>query len=342
MKLNINLSHSTYDILIEPGCLNNVSRYVNLKRNIFIITDTGVPSQYLDTLLSQCNSAHVEIVQSGEGAKSFEVYEKLLRKLLELKFTRKDLIIALGGGVIGDLSGFVASSYMRGIDFISIPTTSLSQIDSSIGGKVAINLDKVKNIVGAFYHPKMVFIDTDTLKTLPKRHFTAGLVEALKAGLIYDKELFELFEKEDYLDHLEEIITAALKVKKEVVQIDEKEQNLRKILNFGHTIGHAIESYYGLKDLYHGECVAIGMLAMIENKNLKQRVLNVYEKMGLKTYVDFDSEKIYQLMLKDKKAEQNSITIVCVEDCGKAELKQIEFEALKIYINRLVEADHEK
>ena len=335
MKLNINLSHSSYDILIEPGCLNNVSRYVNLKRNIFIVTDNGVPKDYLDALLAQCENAHYHIVDQGEGAKSFQVYETLLRKLLDLKFTRKDLIIALGGGVIGDLSGFVAATYMRGIDFISIPTTSLSQIDSSIGGKVAINVDQVKNIVGAFYHPKMVFIDTNTLKTLPNRHLMAGLVEAVKAGLIYDAKLFELFEKDNYLEHLEEIMIRALQVKKEVVQIDEKEENLRKILNFGHTIGHAIESYYGLKDLYHGECVAIGMLPMLEDDAIKNRVLKIYEKMGLKTSVEFDKEKIYELMLKDKKATKDNITIVTVKKCGYAELKEIEFKTLKDYINKL-------
>lgn len=335
MKLNINLTHTDYDILIEPGCLNNVSRYVNLQRNIFIITDNGVPKAYLDTLLSQCENAYYHIVEKGEGAKSFEVYETLLKKLLELNFTRKDLIIALGGGVIGDLAGFVASTYMRGIDFISIPTTSLSQIDSSIGGKVAINVDKVKNIVGAFYHPKMVFIDTDCLKSLPQRHLMAGLVEAVKAGLIYDKKLFELFEEDDYLNHLEEIIIRALQVKKEVVQIDEKEQNLRKILNFGHTLGHAIETFYNLSELYHGECVALGTLAMLEDDHLKDRVIKVYQKMGLKTSVEFDKEQIYQLMLKDKKATKNNITIVTVKHCGKAELKDIEFDELKEYINKI-------
>lgn len=335
MKLNIHLSHSNYDILIEAGCIQNVSRYVNLKRNIFIITDSGVPKTYLDTLIQQCENAHYIILDQGEDTKSFKVYEEVLLKLLELNFTRSDLIIALGGGVIGDLSGFVASSYMRGIDFISIPTTSLSQIDSSIGGKVAINLNHVKNIVGAFYHPKMVFIDTDLLTSLPFRQLNNGLVEALKAGLIYDKKLFELFERDNYLDHLEEIITRSLQVKKEVVEIDEKEQNLRKILNFGHTIGHAIESYYDLKTYYHGECVAIGMLAMLDNEDLKQRCLAIYQKMGLKTQIDFDGESIYQLMLKDKKASKNNITIVTVETCGHAQLKEIEFSELRSYIERV-------
>lgn len=335
MKLNINLAHTSYDILIEKDCIQNVSRYVNLKRNIFIVMDKGVPTQYLETLLKQCEHANYIVVEQGEGSKSFEVYELILKKLLELKFTRTDLLIALGGGVIGDLCGFVASSYMRGIDFISIPTTSLSQIDSSIGGKVAINLDHVKNIVGAFYHPKMVFIDTNLLKTLPNRQLMNGLVEALKAGLIYDETLFNLFEKDNYLDYLDEIITRSLAVKKDVVEKDEKEQHLRKILNFGHTLGHAIESYYGLSELYHGECVAIGMLGMLEDEALKNRVLKIYEKMGLKTKVDFDLEAIYQLMLKDKKATKNNITIVTVKKCGQAELKEIEFEALKTYINKI-------
>lgn len=335
MKLTIQLTDHSYDVIIEEGCIHNVSRYVDLKRNIFIITDTGVPRSLIETVHSQSPNAHVYTLEAGEQSKNFENYEKLLKKLLELNFTRKDLIIAVGGGVVGDLSGFVAASYMRGIDFINIPTTSLSQIDSSIGGKVGINLNQVKNIVGAFYHPKLVLIDPSVLKTLPKRHLNNGLVEAIKAGLIYDSSLFEIFEQDDYLDDIETILIKSLMVKKDIVEKDEKEQNLRKILNFGHTIGHAIESLTGFKDLYHGECVALGMLAMIEDNQLRERVLKVFKKLELQSKIDLNKEDLYRLIFKDKKSTMHSISIVTVNKCGEAILKEIPHSDILTYLERL-------
>lgn len=335
MKLTIQLTDHSYDVLIEEGCIHNVSRYVDMRRNIFIITDTGVPQTLIRSVQSQSPNAYVYTLEAGEQSKNFKNYENILKKLLELNFTRKDLIIAVGGGVVGDLSGFVAASYMRGIDFINIPTTSLSQIDSSIGGKVGINLNQVKNIVGAFYHPKLVLIDPSVLKTLPKRHLYNGLVEAIKAGLIYDSSLFEIFEQVDFLDSIETILIKSLMVKKDIVEKDEKEQNLRKILNFGHTIGHAIESLTGFKDLYHGECVALGMLAMIDDKHLKERVLKVFKKLDLKTEIDLNKEDLYRLILKDKKSNMNSISIVTVNKCGEAILKEIPHSDILTYLERL-------
>lgn len=266
MQLSVNLKEKSYDIIIEHGVLNRIGDFADLNRKVLIISDTGVPMEYVNTVMKQCPQGYYHIVQQGEGAKSFPVYEELCRKLLELNFTRTDCIIALGGGVIGDLAGFVASTYLRGIEFIGIPTTTLSQIDSSIGGKVAINLEHVKNIIGCFYHPSVVLIDPETLKTLPKRHFVNGLVEAVKAGLIYDASILDLFEHGNPETQVDEIIYRSLLVKKAVVEQDEKEQNLRKILNFGHTLGHGIESVYGLSELLHGECVAIGMIPMLEDE----------------------------------------------------------------------------
>uniref|UniRef100_UPI0026E9A592 3-dehydroquinate synthase n=1 Tax=Fusobacterium ulcerans TaxID=861 RepID=UPI0026E9A592 len=238
----------------------------------------------------------------------------------------------LGGGVIGDLGGFAAASYMRGIDFINIPTTTLSQIDSSIGGKTAINLGDTKNIIGAFYQPKGVFIDLEVLKTLPGRHYYNGLVEALKAGLIYDKELFEIFENKNINDNLQEIIYRALLVKKDVVEKDEKEENLRKILNFGHTVGHGIEGVFHLKDVLHGEGVAMGMLPMIEDEGLRERTKKILKKMNINTDIEYDREKVFELMLKDKKADQDKITLVKVKELGKAELVKVPIEECKNYL----------
>ena len=332
MKLRIELREKSYDIHIEKGILHKIKEYINLDRKVMIVTDKGVPEKYMNIVKAQCPNGYSIAVEQGEGAKSFKVFEEVCRKLLDLGFHRNDLIIALGGGVIGDLAGFAAASYMRGIDFINIPTTTLSQIDSSIGGKTAINLGDTKNIIGAFYQPKGVFIDLEVLKTLPERHYYNGLVEALKAGLIYDRELFEIFENKNIDENLQEIIYRALLVKKDVVEKDEKEENLRKILNFGHTVGHGIEGFFHLKDVLHGEGVAMGMLPMIEDEELRERTKKILKKMNIDTDIKDDREKVFELMLKDKKSDQDKITLVKVKELGKAELVKVPIEKCKNYL----------
>lgn len=331
MNITVNLSAKTYDIIIERGAINRISDFVSLDRKVMVISDTGVPAKYVEAVLSQCKNGYSYIVQSGEEAKSLEVFKLLCEVLLQHNFNRKDLIVAVGGGVVGDLSGFVAASYMRGISFVNIPTTTLSQIDSSIGGKVGINLDHVKNIVGAFYHPEAVIVDSDTLATLPERHYSNGLAEAVKAGLIYDSALFDIMENQAIETNIDEIIRRCLLVKKDVVEKDEKEQSLRKILNFGHTIGHGIESVY-MGQLFHGEAVALGMLPMIGNDELRERVIRVLERLKLKSSLDYDKNRVYEIMCKDKKSHGSKITIVKVNEVGKAELCDIEHTELKEYI----------
>ena len=206
---------------------------------------------------------------------------------------------------------------MRGIDFYNIPTTLLSQIDSSIGGKTAINLGGVKNIVGAFYQPKKVLIDPDLLKTLPPRQIANGMAEAIKMSLTSDKELFELFETQDIERNLEKIILRSLNIKKSVVEQDEKEAGLRKILNFGHTVGHGIES---TSELYHGEAVALGMLPMC-GEALRPRVVEVLKKCNLYRKPQYDWDRITQAAFHDKKADGGSVTVTLVNEPGTYELK---------------------
>jgi 3-dehydroquinate synthase len=206
---------------------------------------------------------------------------------------------------------------MRGIDFYNIPTTLLSQIDSSIGGKTAINFGGVKNIVGAFYQPKKVLIDPDLLKTLPQRQIANGLAEAVKMSLTSDKDLFELFETQDIEPNLEKIILRSLNIKKAVVEQDEKEAGLRKILNFGHTVGHGIES---ASDLYHGECVALGMLPMCA-ETLRPRLIQVLQKCNLYPVLQYDWDKIAEAAFHDKKADGDTITVTLVTEPGTFELK---------------------
>ncbi|MBR2901374.1 MAG: 3-dehydroquinate synthase, partial [Clostridia bacterium] len=253
-------------------------------------------------------------------SKSLDVFGKLLQTMLDNGFSRKDCVVAVGGGVVGDLSGFAASAYMRGIDFYNIPTTLLSQIDSSIGGKTAINFGGVKNIVGAFYQPKKVLIDPNLLKTLPKRQISNGLAEAVKMALTSDKELFDIFENKDIESNIDEIIIRSLNIKKSVVEQDEKESGLRKILNFGHTVGHGIESSEGMSELYHGECVALGMIPMC-GESIRNRVVSVLKKCGLYRELNYDWEKITKAAFHDKKANGDSVTVTTVNEIGSFEMK---------------------
>lgn len=333
-KLNVNVQHKNYDIILEEGCLNHLKDYFDTSRKIFILSDENIPQHWLDIIQSQCSNSRLYKVHGGEESKSIKTFEDVLQTCLDFHMSRKDLLLAVGGGVIGDLGGYVAASYMRGIPFISIPTTTLSQIDSSIGGKVAINLGDVKNIVGAFYHPEKVLIDFQVLSTLPQRHFMNGLVEAMKAGLIHDASLFEIFEQDDWQQHLEEIIYRSLMMKKEVVEQDEKEMGLRKTLNFGHTIGHGIEGYYHLEKYYHGECVAMGMLYFIEDETLKQRVLNVYQRLNIPSTCEIDIEKVYDITTLDKKAHDDIISVVKVKTCGHCYIEDIKKEEIKLILER--------
>ena len=190
----MNLNENSYDIVVERGLLKNAGKHLGLNRRVLVVTDSGVPASYAQSVAKQCAKPVICTIETGEGSKSLETFGHLLQTMMDHGFSRKDCVVAIGGGVVGDLSGFAASAYMRGIDFYNIPTTLLSQIDSSIGGKTAINFGGVKNIVGAFYQPKKVLVDPDLLKTLPERQISNGLAEAIKMALTSDEELFDIFE----------------------------------------------------------------------------------------------------------------------------------------------------
>lgn len=321
MIINVDLKHTDYNIYIERGALNKAGELLNLDRKVLVVTDEGVPAEYAECVASQCKSGFVVTVGEGEESKSIGIFEMLLKKMLEFGFTRKDAVIAVGGGVCGDLAGFVAASFMRGVDFYNIPTTVLSQVDSSIGGKVAVNLGGIKNIVGAFYQPKAVLIDPETLKTLPERQISAGLAEAVKMALTFDKHLFERIEaSKEPMAMIDDIIAGSLLIKKKVVEEDEKESGLRKVLNFGHTVGHAIESV-AKGELYHGECVALGMLAVCQG-DIKARVLNVLESLKLPTSFKADKESLIEAASHDKKAGAKTVTVVTCDTVGTFKMQE--------------------
>ena len=333
MILPVNLDKQSYDIVIERGAIDTIGAYLNLHRKVLILTDSGVPCEYSSKVQSASKEGYVYTVPKGEGSKSFESYKSILSFMVEKSFTRSDCVVAVGGGVCGDLAGFVAATYMRGIDFYNVPTTLLSQVDSSIGGKTAIDLGGVKNIVGAFYQPKKVIIDSNTLKTLDTRQVNAGLCEAIKMALTCDKELFELIEKSEKLDcDIDEIIEKSLKIKRDVVEKDPSEQGLRRVLNLGHTIGHAVESLEGLGGLLHGECVSVGMIPMCHN-SIKERVKAALEKYSLPTTHNYSCEQLLSYITKDKKAQGDEINIVLVNEIGSFQMKKIKISELKSYIN---------
>ena len=333
-KLTMNLGERSYDIILKNGALENLYQFARLDRKVAVVTDSGVPAEYAQRVADQCRESTIITVPQGEASKSFKVLETVLRQMLEFNMGRGDLVVAVGGGVVGDLAGFAAAIYMRGIDFINCPTTTLSMIDSSIGGKTAVDLGDTKNIVGAFWQPKLVIVDPATLSTLPRRHYINGLAEAVKAGLLADPELFAIFEKGDIDTQISEIIYRSLRFKKNVVEQDETERGMRKALNFGHTIGHGIEAVKGIKGrrtvgLFHGECVALGMLPMIESKALQKRVRAVYRRIGLPTRTTYNKEKVLAEMLHDKKAQGGQITVIKVPGLGCWRAETIPVEGLR-------------
>lgn len=327
MDIRLNLGENSYTVRVERDSLKRAGELFNLDRKVLIVTDEGVPVNYSMTIKSQCKEGYIVTLPQGEGTKSFKYLEMLLKIMTQKAFSRKDCVVAVGGGVIGDLCGFCASCYMRGVDFYNVPTTTLSQIDSSIGGKCAINFEGIKNIVGAFYQPKAVLVDSKVLDTLDKRQTVSGLCEAVKMAATFDEELFSLFEKGDYKDRIDDIIFSSLILKKNVVEQDEKETGLRKVLNFGHTIGHGIEAFFKGK-YYHGECVSMGMMYMCSPR-VKARLEKVLLSLSLPVKENVDWDEICDIVAHDKKVNQNGIDVVWVDEIGTFEIKTLTLDEIK-------------
>jgi len=327
-----------YKILISKEAISrkNIAPLLKEHKKTLIITDDGVPQKIVKKVKAACKPSTKVfeiILQQGEKAKSIQNFQKILNFLAESNFDRTDLIIAVGGGVVGDISGYVASSYLRGIPFIQIPTTLLAQVDSSVGGKTAINISAGKNLVGAFYNPKGVIIDTSVLKTLSNREFKAGLAEVIKYALIKNKSLFSLLKRHPkeilLMNHkiIEEIIFASIHTKAQIVTQDEKENGIRAILNFGHTFGHAIEAHGKYKKILHGEAVAKGMKiaskisyleSLISEKDHKKVIalLEMFEfDLSLNQY---NYEELKPYILRDKKIKAGRLNLVLLNQLSNA------------------------
>ncbi len=332
MKLNVNLKDKSYEVIVEKGIIKNITPYVDIEKKFLIVSDDRIPNVYINTIKKQLKKVDVFIFPHGENNKSLDNYKLIIERLVKEDFSRKDYIIALGGGVVSDLAGFVASTYKRGMNLINIPTTTLAMVDASVGGKVALNFDKLKNVIGAFYHPNYILIDIDTLETLPKRHYINGVIEALKTGMIGDKELYNIFFNGDYREHIEEIIYRSLQYKIKIVEQDEKEENIRKVLNFGHTFGHAYETYFLMKNYLHGEAVALGIVTISKDKPYLEDIKKLFTKWGIKLNINVEKDKIINIIRNDKKCDDDIVDLIIVDEIGKSKIVPTKIEDLSRYL----------
>ena len=336
-ELIVDLGERSYPIYVGNDLLQStiLADAVKNYSQLMVITNKTIEPLYMDTLLKSLGpTVHVHIIEDGESEKNLDVLNGIITSMLEKRFGRDSCLLALGGGVVGDITGFAAACYQRGIDFIQIPTTLLAQVDSSVGGKTAVNHVLGKNMIGAFHQPSAVFADTATLKTLPDRELAAGLAEVIKYGLIRDAEFFSWLEEnidsliERNPEKLQSAIERSCINKSEVVMADEREKGMRALLNLGHTFGHAIETALNYKDWLHGEAVALGTL-MAADLSLRlgwlapqdvDRLSRLYEKAGLPLCLPPSLKEVamQELMMVDKKVKGGKIVLVLLKSIGEA------------------------
>ncbi len=340
MVLSVAGSSTGYDITIEKGLLSSIGERVRPLTNavrICIVSDSNVAPLYLSTVAASFQKAGFETstfsFSAGEPSKNLETVTKILEVFCLHHLTRGDLAVALGGGVTGDLTGFAAAIYLRGIDFIQIPTSLLAQVDSSVGGKTGCDLPFGKNLCGAFHNPLAVFIDPKVLTTLPELYRYDGMAEIIKAGAILRPELFAILEGKNELD-LETIITAAVEMKAAVVEEDFTEQGKRTLLNFGHTLGHAIERYQNYRGLSHGQAVAVGMVQItkaaeqngLTEQGTAKRLERLCKYYHLPTEIDIPTETLVEYCVGDKKSRGKEIRLVLLKNIGESFVYPIAFE----------------
>ncbi|XFA98396.1 3-dehydroquinate synthase [Candidatus Izemoplasma sp. B36] len=319
-KIDVRSKLNNYSIIIENNLLNRLEDYFDNEKFYVIIHDDHIPKEYINKIRMACKNNLIINFPEGEKSKSFSEYERIISIMQKNNIKRDACIVAVGGGVTGDLSGFIASTYLRGIGYIQVPTSLLSQIDSSVGGKVAINTDYAKNSVGSFYPPSIVLIDPLTLKTLPKRHFNNGMAEGIKYGMIYSKTLFDRISNKNIEEDLETFIYDCLMIKKYFVENDEFDSSIRQMLNFGHTYGHAYERYYNFNKYLHGEAVALGMIKSTRNTNAKNNLISVLKKYNLPISDKINEEDIVDIIKKDKKNTSKYLNMIYVDTIGEANI----------------------
>ncbi len=337
-QLRVDLAERSYDILIHRGILGDVGQRVKTMTagRTLVITDSNVGPIYAPRVLSSLEQAGITArlltLPAGESTKSFDSLPGIFECMADFGLTRRDLVLTLGGGVIGDLGGFAAASYLRGVPFVQLPTSLLSQVDSSVGGKVAVDLPQGKNLVGAFYQPRAVLIDPDALTTLTDHFFADGMAEVVKTACIRDESLFELLQqcvettsaRRGLMEHMEEIVARCCRIKADVVEADEQDLGERMLLNFGHTVGHAIEGVEQYRGLSHGAAVGIGMVAISRLAEARgqtptgtaQKIARLLTALSLPTGWKGDSSALRDFLCRDKKNLGRTLTVVLLERLG--------------------------
>lgn len=340
-KVNININNDlkiNYDILVKKGLINDTGKLVKevlRGKRALIVTDDIVDKFYTETVKKSLEKENIItsvcVLENGETNKNIESIYNIYSALAKNELSRKDIIIALGGGVIGDMAGYAAATWMRGIDFVQIPTTLLACVDSSVGGKTGINIKEGKNLVGAFHSPRLVIMDSDVLNTLPKREFNAGMAEVIKHAFLFDKKLLEYLENNNNNFDMDFILKRNCELKGHIVEIDYKEKKERMFLNFGHTIGHSVENAAGYGVLLHGEAVAIGVIFAIEygikkgitkDKSLLERAKNIFNKFSLPTEIP-SNINLKDAIKLDKKRSDDKINFVFLESIGKPYVEKV-------------------
>ncbi len=337
-----------YNIYIERDILDrcgSIIRELSEAQKVTVITDSNVAPLYQWRVINALNEAGFaatsHVFPAGEQSKNLNTIAQMYDTLADFKMTRKDLVVALGGGVTGDMAGFAAATYLRGIDFVQIPTSLLAQVDSSVGGKTGVDIAQGKNLVGAFYQPRAVLIDPNTLSTLPDKFICDGMAEVIKYGCIKDKEFFDRLAKGDALDCIDDVIERCVTIKRDVVSRDEREAGERMLLNFGHTLGHSIEKIYNFSGITHGMAVAVGMVMIagagekngITPQGTAQKIAEVCKLYGLPTSDASAIEDIAQAAQTDKKTSGGGINLVLLNEIGSAFTKKIKLENLLGFIS---------
>ena len=346
-KVLVNASAS-YEILLDRGLLDKsgelISHVIKPKAKACVVTDDNVDKYYGERLMKSLDAAGIEakkfVFPHGEASKNHSTLLDIYDFMTENGYTRSDFIVALGGGVVGDTAGYAAATYMRGIEFVQIPTTVVSQADSSVGGKTAVNINSGKNLVGAFHQPKLVICDTDTLKTLTPEFFSDGMAEVIKHGMIKSPELFEILLNEDINENIVDIMKRNVTIKGQVVENDEREKGERMLLNFGHTLAHALEKYYNYTGITHGNAVAVGMSVFTHiaerrgmcKKGVGDKLDELLVKCGLPIKDSAPLDKLYELSLRDKKHLSSGMNIIICPDIGKSEIVKMSVEEYKEFL----------
>ena len=333
MKLTMDLGPHSYDIVIKRGVLARAGLLANLTGRVMLVTDAGVPESYVKTLAAQCGQPVVHTLPVGKGTKTMETAQDLHRHLLQAGFCRNDTLAALGGGTVGDVAGFAASTYRHGMALLQFPTTTTAQCDSAIGGLNFLDLGDFNDMLGTLHQPAFVVVDPDLLATLPARHFASGLAQALKTALVASGDLFAILEHAVIEENIERILYLSLLCKKNIIERDEEGTDERLLLRFGHTLGQGIEAAGKPSAFLHGEAVALGLLPFVESRALARRARAVMRRLGLPLKHPYTPAQLWPYIQNDATHQEGAFIVTRVKTLGQGYLERMIEEELSLLVS---------